>query len=61
MTVKVENLYSGKTETFQGESEQIRSELRARFNWLLRYGYSTLQQELQKLSETQAFQVEVTQ
>jgi len=61
MTVKVTNLYSEQTETFQGEPEQVRSELRARFDWLLQYGYSTLQQELEKLSETQAFQVEVTQ
>ena len=61
MIVSVKNLYSEQTETFKGEPEQIRSELRDRFDWLLRYGYSTLQQELEKLSETQAFQVEVQQ
>jgi hypothetical protein len=61
MTVKVTNLYSEHSDTFQGEPEQIRSELRAKFDWLQRYGYATLQQELEKLGEAQAYQVEVSQ
>ena len=61
MTVKVTNLYSEKTDTFTGEPEQIRSELRARYDWLQRYGYATLQQELEKLGQAQAYHVEVTQ
>jgi hypothetical protein len=61
MTVKVTNLYSEHAETFTGEPEKIRAELRAKFDWLQRYGYSTLQQELEKLGEAQAYQVEVTQ
>lgn len=61
MIVKVTNLYSDETQTFQGEPEQIRSELRARFEWLQNYGYATLQQELSKLGEAQAYQVQVSQ
>jgi hypothetical protein len=61
MIVKVTNLYSEKTDTFAGEPEQIRSELRARYDWLQRYGYATLQQELEKLGQAQAYHVEVTQ
>jgi hypothetical protein len=61
MVVKVTNLYSEHTDTFKGEPEQIRSELRARYDWLQRYGYATLQQELSKLGEAQAYHVEVEQ
>ena len=60
MTVKVTNIYSEETQTFKGEPEQIRSELRARYEWLQNYGYSTLQQELEKLGNAQAYNVEVS-
>ena len=61
MVVKVTNLYSEHTDTFKGEPEQIRSELRARYEWLQRYGYATLQQELEKLGQAQVYHVAVEQ
>jgi UDP-N-acetylmuramate-alanine ligase len=61
MIVKVTNLYSEHTDTFKGEPEQIRSEIRARFDWLQRYGCATLQQELEKLGQAQAYHVAVEQ
>jgi hypothetical protein len=55
MKVTVHNIYSNETETFQGTSEQIRNQLNAAYNFLARYKNASLQEDLTKLSQQQAY------
>ena len=60
MIVKVTNLYSGKTEAFGGDHEQVQRQLRHRYGWLRhRAPDDTLQQDLARLQRAQALLVEV--
>lgn len=59
MQVKVYNIYSDKTDVFQGEPEQVRNQLNARFDFLKRYQNQSLQDDLERLSMQQALMVDV--
>ena len=59
MKVKVYNAYSDTTETFQGSPEQIRNQLNITYEFLGRYNHNSLQEDLSKLSQQQAFFVKV--
>jgi hypothetical protein len=59
MVVKIFNIYSGSTDTFQGGPEQIRNQLNDTYGFLARYGSDSLQGDLQKLSQQQCFMVSV--
>jgi hypothetical protein len=59
MVVKIFNIYSGSTDTFQGEAEQVRNQLNDTYGFLARYGSDSLQDDLSKLSQQQCFMVSV--
>jgi len=59
MKVKILNAYTNETETFQGEPEQVRDQLNARYQFLQRYENNTLQEDLERLAMQQAFFVSV--
>ena len=57
MKVIIYSIYSGDTDTYQGEPDQIRNQLTAAYPFLKRYNNMSLQQDLRKLSEQQALMV----
>lgn len=59
MKVTVYHVYGDRTETFQGAPEEVRRQINARFGYLAKYGHKSLQEDLEKLGNTQAFFVEV--
>ena len=59
MKVTVENLYSGKTDIFQGEPKQVKAQLFATYKWIGNYGTNDLHEILKRLSEAQAYSVQV--
>ena len=59
MKISVYNVYSDKTETFQGEPEQLRNQLASAYPFLSKYKNDSLQQDLQKLSQQQALMLSV--
>jgi hypothetical protein len=61
MKVKVFNIYSDATQTFSGEPEQVRAQLNASFPFLGRYKNTSLQEDLTKLSQQQAYMVDIEQ
>jgi hypothetical protein len=61
MKVCVFNIYSDATQTFSGEPEQVRAQLNEAFPFLKRYNHASLQEDLVKLSQQQAYLVNVEQ
>jgi hypothetical protein len=61
MRVIVENIYTDSKQTFSGEPTQIRNQLNAAFPFLKRYKNASLQEDLSKISQQQAFMVNVEQ
>jgi hypothetical protein len=59
MKVTILNAYSNKKESFSGEPEQIKSQLLARYPYLQNRGLESFHDVVAKLSNTQAFFVEV--
>ena len=59
MTLSVYNIYSGATNFFSGEPDQVRNQLLDTFPFLKRYANQSLQEDISKLSEQQAFMVKV--
>jgi hypothetical protein len=54
MKVTIFDAYTEETSTFQGEPDQVRNQLNARYQFLKRYENDTLQDDLERLSEQQA-------
>jgi hypothetical protein len=61
MKVEVFNAYTQHTDTFIGQPEQVREQLRAKYPFLSRYSAQSLHDELSNLSRQQAFFVAVEQ
>lgn len=59
MKVTIFDVYTNETETFQGEPEQVRNQLNARYQFLERYDNDTLQEDLERLAAQQALFVAV--
>ena len=59
MKVSVYHIYSGDTDTYTGEVDQLRNQLNAAFPFLKKYNGASLQDDLRKLSEQQALIVNV--
>lgn len=58
MQVKITNLYSDETATYDGTDEEVLAKLKARYDWAKG---ETLPEIIQHLSRAQAYGVEVTQ
>lgn len=54
MRVVVQHLYGGAIETFEGDTHQVKNQLRIRYPWLARYAGETLQQDVNHLNRQQA-------
>jgi hypothetical protein len=61
MIVKIYNAYTNATETFNGQPEQVRAQLNARYSFLSRYQAQSLHEDLEKLSQQQALFVEASE
>ena len=61
MKVTIYNCYSEETQTFQGSPEQLRNQLNAAFPFLKRYNGQSLQEDLSKISQQQAYMVTSTE
>jgi hypothetical protein len=59
MKIKVYNIYNNSTENFSGEPEQVRQQLNAAFPFLSRYKNASLQEDLTKLSQQQAYMIDI--
>jgi hypothetical protein len=57
MKITVFNIYTDETKTFSGEPSQVRNQLNAAYSFLGRYSHSSLQEDLTKLSQQQAYMV----
>ena len=59
MKAIVYHIYSGDTDTYQGEPDQVRAQLNAAFPFLSHYNNSSLQEDLERLSQQQALMLSV--
>jgi hypothetical protein len=59
MRLTVYQIYSEETEVFEGEDEEVRKQINARFPYLANYGHTSLEEDIKKLGNTQAFFVKV--
>jgi hypothetical protein len=59
MRIEVYNAYSEETQIFEGDDEEVRKQINASFSYLARYGHTSLEEDIKKLGNTQAFFVKV--
>jgi hypothetical protein len=59
MRVSVYNIYSDATEVFEGEPEDVRRQINAKYSHLSKYGHKSLLEDIRKLGNTQALFVTV--
>jgi hypothetical protein len=59
MRIEVYSVYGETTEVFEGDDEEVRKQINARFGYLARYRHTSLDEDIQKLGSTQAFFVKV--
>lgn len=59
MRIEVYSVYGGTTEVFEGNDEDVRKQINARFSYLARYRHTSLEEDIQKLGNTQAFFVKI--
>lgn len=59
MRVSIYNIYSDATEIFEGEPEDVRRQINAKYSYLANYGHKSLQEDIRKLGNTQALFVTV--
>jgi hypothetical protein len=59
MKITIHNVYGDYDETFQGEPDDVRKRINARFSFLAKYGHKSLQEDIRRLANTQALFVSV--